>query len=693
MRLISCHIENFGKLSNVDIDFNGSVHKICERNGWGKTTLSSFILSMFYGLEGTNKKKYEENERKQYLPWNSGYFGGELTFEVDGKKYIILRNFGKKDNEATFQLLDASTRLESGDYSEKIGEELFGVNRESFVRTAFIGHNDIKYQGSNSVINAKVGSLSQQGDLENYDKAKALLKDYLNAKSPTRSTGELSKLKNSISELERDIATTEDLEKRLNDVRENISSEERKLSALEERNKALTEARNMRSEIDGLEKSVKALPGIDKSKMDRLAKIFESGVPEEQEFDDKIGVCNEVQNLIQKNDTLEMMIETIIDNAENAANTDDKVQQARADLVSKRKRLTAFSIVSIIVGIAIIVLAAVLKKSFLMYAVAGGTVFILEGIITMYKTLSEKVVYTGGTGASQTSINDKNQIERYKQNIKANNDTIKSYENELKEFFARFGASYSRVDAENFLYDLKSKSKEYKETTVNIELYDNQTRDIQNELAEKKASWDRFIDSHPELKGEDTDVISLINEFNSEMNESRSIIARLTQEQQDILERIDDLNDKKDQLAGMKEYQSELSARYDIVKKTDKYLTSAKDNFVAAYMAPLKTSFEKYYETLTGDKGDFEIDASLSISLREEGSYHDVETQSDGIGDMIGLAARMALLDSMYEGEKPFIIMDDSFVNLDDTNLVGAKKFLDEISKEYQVIYLTCHSH
>ena len=53
----------------------------------------------------------------------------------------------------------------------------------------------------------------------------------------------------------------------------------------------------------------------------------------------------------------------------------------------------------------------------------------------------------------------------------------------------------------------------------------------------------------------------------------------------------------------------------------------------------------------------------------------------------------MALLDSMYEGEKPFIIMDDSFVNLDDTNLVGAKKFLDEISKEYQVIYLTCHSH
>lgn len=691
MKLISCHIENFGKLSNIDIDFNSGVHKISEKNGWGKTTLSGFILAMFYGLEGTNKKKYEENDRKKFLPWNSGYFGGELTFETKGKKYIIVRNFGKKDNEAEFKLLDATTRLESTDYSEKVGEELFGVNRESFVRTAFIGHSDTRYQGSNSVINAKVGSLSQQGDLENYDKAKAVLKDYLNSKSPTRSTGDLSRMKSSISELERDIATTEDLEKRLSDIRTNIGNEQQKLTSLEQKDKEFGEARNLKSELDSLEKSMNTLPKVDNSKLERLAKVFEAGIPEEKEFEDNIATYNEVQNLIQKNDTLETLIETLQENEIAASDTDEKVQAARADLVEKRKQRIGLGVIFIVVGIVIAVLVAVLKKPFLVPAVAAGTVFVVEGIVTLYKALSEKVVYTGGTGASQTSINDKAKIERYKQNIKANNDTIKSYEKILKEFFARFGASYSRVDAENYLYDLKAKAREYKEAKDSIEIYDKQTEGIQAELAEKKANWEKYLASHPELGS--GDISTVLNGIASEMSASRGIIARLEQEQQDTLERIDILNDKKEQLASLKEQQAELAVRYEIVKKTDKYLAAAKDNFVSAYMAPLKMSFEKYYEMMTGEKDDFEIDASLSISRREEGAYHDVETQSDGYGDMIGLAARMALLDAMYEGEKPCVIMDDSFVNLDDTNLAGAKKFLDEISKEYQVIYLTCHSY
>lgn len=44
----------------------------------------------------------------------------------------------------------------------------------------------------------------------------------------------------------------------------------------------------------------------------------------------------------------------------------------------------------------------------------------------------------------------------------------------------------------------------------------------------------------------------------------------------------------------------------------------------------------------------------------------------------------------MYKEEKPFLIFDDPFVNLDDNNIKGAMKLLDEIAKNYQVIYFTC---
>ena len=58
---------------------------------------------------------------------------------------------------------------------------------------------------------------------------------------------------------------------------------------------------------------------------------------------------------------------------------------------------------------------------------------------------------------------------------------------------------------------------------------------------------------------------------------------------------------------------------------------------------------------------------------------------------MVGLCRRFAMLDVMYKNEKPMVILDDPFVNLDDKHLAGAKEFMKEIAMNYQVIYFTCH--
>ena len=46
----------------------------------------------------------------------------------------------------------------------------------------------------------------------------------------------------------------------------------------------------------------------------------------------------------------------------------------------------------------------------------------------------------------------------------------------------------------------------------------------------------------------------------------------------------------------------------------------------------------------------------------------------------------------LFEDEKPFIILDDPFINMDENNIGGALKLLDELQKEYQIIYLICHN-
>ena len=54
MKLDKLHIDNFGKLQNLDLNFNENFNQIIEENGWGKTTLSVFIKAMFFG-----KRKYK----------------------------------------------------------------------------------------------------------------------------------------------------------------------------------------------------------------------------------------------------------------------------------------------------------------------------------------------------------------------------------------------------------------------------------------------------------------------------------------------------------------------------------------------------------------------------------------------------------------------------------------------------------
>ncbi|MCC8152431.1 MAG: AAA family ATPase, partial [Lachnospiraceae bacterium] len=121
MRLIRCHIENFGKLHDVTLEFEQGCHVIREQNGWGKSTLAAFIRVMFFGFEGENKRKNIKNERKRFLPWQGGGYGGSLTFETGGSVYTVTRSFADKRITDSFALRDAQTNLISTDFSEKLG--------------------------------------------------------------------------------------------------------------------------------------------------------------------------------------------------------------------------------------------------------------------------------------------------------------------------------------------------------------------------------------------------------------------------------------------------------------------------------------------------------------------------------------------------------------------------------------------
>ncbi|MCC8168737.1 MAG: hypothetical protein LIO37_05305 [Clostridiales bacterium] len=161
----------------------------------------------------------------------------------------------------------------------------------------------------------------------------------------------------------------------------------------------------------------------------------------------------------------------------------------------------------------------------------------------------------------------------------------------------------------------------------------------------------------------------------------------------DLQQRIDLREERQEELGRSQALQAEELHRYDILQCTQGYLQRAKERFTSRYMEPISQAFCRYYDMLLpGKYNQWQIDANISFSVSEQGQMRQVHTLSAGYRDLIGICMRFALIDVMYEGEKPFLILDDSFVNLDNDKQAAGMKLLSSVAEDYQVIYFTCHT-
>ena len=150
MKLISYHIENYGKIHNQDGQFGTGMTEFCENNGFGKTTLASFICAMFYGLPTYTARTKTFDDRQHFYPFDGGKFGGNLTFEMQGKTYKIERVFDKKSAKDD-ELKVYCNGVPSEEFGDDVGKAVFGLDEESFKRTVFITADEIEIESTYSI--------------------------------------------------------------------------------------------------------------------------------------------------------------------------------------------------------------------------------------------------------------------------------------------------------------------------------------------------------------------------------------------------------------------------------------------------------------------------------------------------------------------------------------------------------------
>ena len=292
MKLIKCYIENFGKLHNYSYNFEDGLNIIKEENGFGKTTFATFIKSMFYGLDSAVNVKTEKSDRKKYYPWQGGNYGGNIEFEINNKQYKIERFFGKKASEDTFKLYNLSTNLESNDYTENIGEEIFKINKSAYERSTYIPQGQIQIEMEDS-LSAKLGNvLESDNDINTSEDAIKKLNESKKVFKKDKGKGGLideskdklfelqRKLENSRTDLETLDARKEQLNikieeiKQLDEKRENA---QKILANKIEQDRQMAKKQTYNTYLENYKSS--------EEKYLKLKEFFSNGVPEDIELE------------------------------------------------------------------------------------------------------------------------------------------------------------------------------------------------------------------------------------------------------------------------------------------------------------------------------------------------------------------------------------------------------------------------
>ncbi len=268
------------------------------------------------------------------------------------------------------------------------------------------------------------------------------------------------------------------------------------------------------------------------------------------------------------------------------------------------------------------------------------------------------------------------------------NKIVKKFK-ELKGSVKKYLLNYFKEVTDpyiNYVHEIKLKKREYlKEIKYYEEKLKQKTNfENTNNISKEDLNENGKDFNKEEIEKKIKDLNKEINRLNDEKNYNKNQIEMLESNLETVFEienEIEELNQN------IQEMQDECN----ILEKTKKLLETAKNQFSSHYLGGMEENFINNLKLINEKEINANIDVNLNVKINEQGSNKEIRYFSTGYKDLIYICMRLSLINSLFEKEKPFIILDDPFVNLDKAKTQNAINLLKSISKEYQIIYFICH--
>ena len=703
----------FGRLEQQELHLHPGLNLICAPNESGKSTWSAFIRTMLYGLSTRDRGPLADKNR--YAPWSGAAMQGRMDLLADGRACTLLRNTRRANAPMggfSCAYTGTATPVE-GLTALNAGEQLLGVPREVFERSAFIGQNALAVQ-HDTELERRISALITTGEEDaSYTESYERLKKQLNRRRSNRTNGQIPVLEREIDRVQETLREVDALQQQARQAQEETDALERRAAALQ-RQATQQQAQQRQERVNAYRNAVQAAEDAQR-RADALTHAA-AALPEDTALSllegQAAALPPELSALAEKRRAAEDTRRAAEDaraawEAHPLYPDDAAALERRADAIVPEKAPSPFlpfftgSLVVVATVLAFLIRSRGLLPFCLFLTMAGlGVISTLLAVKFRRQAIVERKNFAAQQRAAleeqiaeylplrQQAADDAEAARRAKALADDAEESCRARLTALLVQVRRFAPEAAGLsDAQTALAEMRRRRSALtaaQQQAREAALYRDALR---GQLTEAELSQPAAIIALDTAE----DVTEALAQAQQALTEAR-------RRYDTLLGRIRALDSSSDLTAQLSQKQEELSRlqeEYDAIALAMTALEQANTTLQNRFSPALGGRAAEIFAALTAGKYDkvlLSSDLSLSAEAAGDPMSRSIQQLSQGAADQLYLAVRLAICDMVLPAEKHVpLILDDALVTFDDDRLRAALDCLLSESKNRQILLFTCH--
>lgn len=688
----------FGKLEHQTLTLNDGLNIIHAPNEWGKSTWCAFLASMFYGIDTKAKTtKTSLADKDHYAPWSGSPMEGRIDLNWNGTDITIQRRTKGRIPLGDFQAYETKTGVLIPELTAaNCGQQLLGVERSVFLRSAFIRLSDLPVTNDAALLQ-RLNALVSTGDESIAGEKLAHNLKELKNRCRYHRTGLIPQAEEERADLEEKIREHTALESQLQQLKVRLSEVENWITQLENHQTGL-EYTASRSNARVISEAVSACDEAAKE----LAEIR--------------AICQQLPDQNHTHQMLEQLRELEEQQISLQEDMDSNAQEPKkpvpprvfAGLSGKQAIRKAWDDQELYYSL--------LKKGQLMM-ILGGLLALAGAGLAFLLPISGFLCIGMGLTVLICGI-----VSRL-QGRKHANELVNEYGDPDTDHWTELAADYSeecRIAEEAMVRYINTKNtlflrQEKLANEIRELIGDQKIADARQQWQQAADLWDNCVIAHQnyQQKAEHVRTLqSLVKPANPPrmadnmhytQEETLRLLVDAHKELHSLQNRIGQYQGRMESLGSGAELENRLAnLNVRINKLEDIYaalciaqekLAEASTELQRRFSPRITKRAQELMAEMTGGRYDRLLlgnDFTLQTGAPQEDTLHDALWRSDGTIDQLYLSLRLAVAEALTE--KSPLILDDALVRFDDARLASALKILNRMAEARQVILFTCQS-